>query len=181
MFCWEDVCVAVHAKGEIISKCFFLAEDSSKKQTKTRCILVKTNSFVRFLEESLTWQFAFEINWPLRPHVCRIFTFMCKFQPGTMASFDEDCDLLLFEYLQKLIAPICIYVTNTDNPNTSVRWWCRFKLVSGYVTVTTPRISCRHGRPCSCLYKKSLDQIEKLVLSRYCLQRSIRLMVQSII
>ena len=40
------------SKGQIISKRFFLAEDSSKKQTKTRRILVKTNSFVRFLEES---------------------------------------------------------------------------------------------------------------------------------
>ena len=40
-------------KGQIISKRFFLAEDYSKKRTKTRCILVKTNSFVRFLEESL--------------------------------------------------------------------------------------------------------------------------------
>ena len=49
--------MAVHAKGEIISKCFFLAEDSSKKQTKTRCILVKTNSFVRFLGESSACQF----------------------------------------------------------------------------------------------------------------------------
>ena len=41
------------SKGQIISKRFFLAEDSSKKRTKTRRILVKTNSFVRFLEESL--------------------------------------------------------------------------------------------------------------------------------
>ena len=32
---------------------FFLAEDSSKKRTKTRRILVEMNSFVRFLEESL--------------------------------------------------------------------------------------------------------------------------------
>ena len=31
---------------------FFLAEDSPKKRTKTRPILVKTNSFVRFLGES---------------------------------------------------------------------------------------------------------------------------------
>ena len=39
-------------KGQIISKRLFLVEDSSKKRTKTRRILVKTNSFVRFLEES---------------------------------------------------------------------------------------------------------------------------------
>ena len=38
---------------------------SFKKPTKTRCILAKTNSFVRFLEEFTAWQFAFEINWPL--------------------------------------------------------------------------------------------------------------------
>ena len=38
-------------KGQIISKRFFLAKDSSKKRTKTRRILVKTNSFVRFLGE----------------------------------------------------------------------------------------------------------------------------------
>ena len=56
-------------KGQIISKCFFLAEDSPKKRTKTRRILVKTNSFVRFLGESSAWQFAFEINWPLRPEL----------------------------------------------------------------------------------------------------------------
>jgi hypothetical protein len=38
---------------------------SSKKQTKTRRIVVKTNSLVHFLEEFTAWQFAFEINWPL--------------------------------------------------------------------------------------------------------------------
>ena len=38
---------------------------SSKKRTKTRHKVVKTNSFVRFLEEFMAWQFAFEINWPL--------------------------------------------------------------------------------------------------------------------
>ena len=53
------------SKGQIISKRFFLAEDSPKKQTKTSRILVKTNSFVRFLGESSAWQFGFEINWPL--------------------------------------------------------------------------------------------------------------------
>ena len=39
-------------KGQLISKANCQAEDSSKKRTKTRRILVKTNSFVRFLEES---------------------------------------------------------------------------------------------------------------------------------
>ena len=38
---------------------------SSKKRTKTHLIVVKTNSFVRFLEEFTAWQFAFKINWPL--------------------------------------------------------------------------------------------------------------------
>ena len=37
-------------KGQIISKRFFLAEDSSEKRTKTRRTLVKMNSFVRFFD-----------------------------------------------------------------------------------------------------------------------------------
>ena len=45
--------IKVLLKGQIISKGFFLAEHSSKKRTKTRRIPVKTNSFVRFLEESM--------------------------------------------------------------------------------------------------------------------------------
>ena len=40
------------SKGQLISNRFFLAEDSPKKRTKTRLILVKTNSYVRFLGES---------------------------------------------------------------------------------------------------------------------------------
>ena len=48
-------------KGQIISKRFFLAEDSPKKRRKTRCILVKTNSFVRFFGRihSLSIKFCF--------------------------------------------------------------------------------------------------------------------------
>ena len=49
-----------HAKGQIISKrFFFLVEDSSKNRTKTRRLLVKTNSFVRFLGESKAWTTCF--------------------------------------------------------------------------------------------------------------------------
>ena len=39
---------------------------SSKKRTKIRRIVVKMNSFVCFLEEFTSWQFAFEINWHLK-------------------------------------------------------------------------------------------------------------------
>ena len=53
-------------KGQIISKRFFFSgRGFFQKRTKTIRILVKTNSFVRFLRESSAWQFAFEINWPL--------------------------------------------------------------------------------------------------------------------
>ena len=39
---------------------------SSKKRTKTsRPQVVKSNSFVLFLEEFTAWQFAFEFYWPL--------------------------------------------------------------------------------------------------------------------
>ena len=44
-----------------------------KKRTKTRRIVVKTNSFVRFLEEFTAWQFAFEIIWPLLLKYDKIF------------------------------------------------------------------------------------------------------------
>ena len=39
-------------KGQLLSKANCQALDSSKKRTKTRRILVKTNSFVHVLEES---------------------------------------------------------------------------------------------------------------------------------
>ena len=42
-----------------------LTSISSMKQTKTRHIVVNTNSFILFLGEFTAWQFAFEINWPL--------------------------------------------------------------------------------------------------------------------
>ena len=41
---------------------------SSKKRTKTSRILVKTNSFVRFLEEIDDPKNHFEITWPLKHH-----------------------------------------------------------------------------------------------------------------
>ena len=52
-------------KGQLISKWLFGVFNSSKKPTKTRRIVVKTNSFVRFLEEFMAWQFSFEIIWTL--------------------------------------------------------------------------------------------------------------------
>ena len=61
-FFTKYLCVS---KGQIISKRFFQDEDSSKKRTKTRRTIVKTNSFVRFLGESSAWKLAFEINWHL--------------------------------------------------------------------------------------------------------------------
>ena len=51
--------------SQIISKCLFGVFNFFQKMNKIRRILVKMNSFVRFLEEFTTWQFAFEINWPL--------------------------------------------------------------------------------------------------------------------
>ena len=56
-------------KGQLISKCFLVSSISSKKQTKTselRCtIVVKLNSFVRFLEESSAWKKYYDFVWPL--------------------------------------------------------------------------------------------------------------------
>ena len=51
------------AKGQLIFKCFFVFNFFQK--TKTHRIVVKTNSFIHFLEEFTAWQFAFKIIWPL--------------------------------------------------------------------------------------------------------------------
>ena len=57
--------IGLEAKGQVISKGFLVSSIPSKKRTKTCRIVVKTNSFVRFLEEFTAWKFALEINWPL--------------------------------------------------------------------------------------------------------------------
>ena len=57
LFAIKDLCLtdpAVEAslvKGQVISKGFLVSSISYKKRTKTCRIVVKTNSFVRFLEE----------------------------------------------------------------------------------------------------------------------------------
>ena len=56
---------ALASKSQVISKGFLVFSISSKKRTKTRHIVVKTNSLVLFLEEITAWQIAFQINWPL--------------------------------------------------------------------------------------------------------------------
>ena len=66
-------------KGQIISKCLFGIFNFFQKQKKTPRIVVKMNSFVRFLEEFMAWQFAFEINWPLRHEILGNFT-LCRFK-----------------------------------------------------------------------------------------------------
>ena len=73
---------------------------SSKKQTKTRRIVVKTNSFVRFLEEFMAWQFAFEINCPLVTKILRllnscVYFFVVRGNPKNeeaRLSFYSNCD-----------------------------------------------------------------------------------------
>ena len=51
--------------GQINSKCLFVVFNVFQKKPKTRCIVVKTNSFLRLLEEFMAWHFAFKINWHL--------------------------------------------------------------------------------------------------------------------
>ena len=55
----------VTIKGQLISKSFLRSSISSKKRTKTRRSVVKTNSFIRFLEEIDDTKNHFEITWPL--------------------------------------------------------------------------------------------------------------------
>ena len=49
----------------MISNANCQAEDSSEKRTNEFVFTSMQHVFVRFLEESSAWQFAFEINWPL--------------------------------------------------------------------------------------------------------------------
>ena len=65
---------------------FLESSISSKKRTKTCCILVKMNSFVRFLEEFTACQFAFEIYWPLHGTV-QIFLESVNFSVSGTSDF----------------------------------------------------------------------------------------------
>ena len=59
----------INVKGQLISKCLFGVLNFFQKTNEIKStwdiIVVKSNSFVCFLEEFTALQFAFEINWPL--------------------------------------------------------------------------------------------------------------------
>ena len=63
------------------------------------------NSLVRFLEESLTWQFAFEINWPLE-HFFHIRSEQFSKQ-NTLSSF---CFIALFSELFTMGWPFLLII-----------------------------------------------------------------------
>ena len=57
-------------KGQLISKGLFgvfnfFQKKKNENKSTWGIIVVRSNSFVRFLEEFTAWQFAFELNWPL--------------------------------------------------------------------------------------------------------------------
>ena len=73
-------CEYILLKVRYIRNVFLVTSLSSKKRTKTRRIVVKTNWFVRFLEEFTAWQFAFEINWSLgEPLIDSLHYIRCPF------------------------------------------------------------------------------------------------------
>ena len=57
------------SKGQLISKCLFGVFNFFQKMNENKLtwdiIVVKLNSFVRFLEEFMAWHFPFEFYWPL--------------------------------------------------------------------------------------------------------------------
>ena len=63
--------VAVWAKGQLILKCLFGVFTFFQKRTKTSRQVVKSNLFVRFLEETSAWKNHFEFVWPLAVHPWR--------------------------------------------------------------------------------------------------------------
>ena len=68
------------SKGQIISKWFFGVFDFLQKTNENKSIwgiiVVKSNSFVRFLEEIEDIKTPFEINWPLGKKAPRVDTYL---------------------------------------------------------------------------------------------------------
>ena len=83
---------------------------SSKKQTKTCRIVVKTNSFVHFLEEFMAWKFAFEIIWPLVPSL-----FPLLGMPATDRCYqlNEDGFMLFAQMRKKRFSASSVVYNNT--------------------------------------------------------------------
>ena len=56
-------------KGQLTSKCLFVVfnffQNSNENKSTWGIIVVKSNSFVRFLEETSAWKNHFEFVWPL--------------------------------------------------------------------------------------------------------------------
>ena len=59
--------ISTQTKGQLISKCLFgvfnFFQKTNKNKSTWDIIVVKLNSFVRFLKEFMDWQFAFEFYW----------------------------------------------------------------------------------------------------------------------
>ena len=91
-------------RGQIISKGFLVSSISSKKRMKTCRIVVKMNSFVWFLEEFTTWQFAFVMNRPLKVSKFQKQIVKPWIHPKNerMNSFLLLCNLFLFVFWKKL-------------------------------------------------------------------------------
>ena len=58
-----------YAKGQLISKCLFgvfnFFQKTNENKSNWGIIVVKSNSFVCFLEESLAWKNHYDFVWPL--------------------------------------------------------------------------------------------------------------------
>ena len=56
-------------KCQLISKCLFgvfnFFQKTDENKSTWGILVVKSNSFVHFLEDFMAWQFAFEFYWPL--------------------------------------------------------------------------------------------------------------------
>ena len=79
--------ISISTKGQLISKANCQVQDSSKNQWMNSFLLSSMRRvFVRFLEESSVWQFAFEINWPL---VVNIEAIHCQDSNGNDVSLTK--------------------------------------------------------------------------------------------
>ena len=69
LFMYLSKSITEALKGQLISKCLFsvfkLFQKTNENKSTWGIIVVKSNFFVRFLEELRTPESPFEINWPL--------------------------------------------------------------------------------------------------------------------
>ena len=74
----QQIVINASILGQLISKCLFgvfnFFQKTNENKSTTGTIVVKSNSFVRFLEETSAWKNHFDFVWPLGAYCPNIYT-----------------------------------------------------------------------------------------------------------